>query len=119
MHLRARYFDPTLGSLLSRDPFVGSLDASGTRNGYSYVIGNPINRAVGEHRSVLKLIPRLICATPQALEVRVLTACTRTFCIQKERSISLLMLRSLPFLTKASRINVLLENRISTKNDAT
>ncbi|MEP7285566.1 MAG: RHS repeat-associated core domain-containing protein [Chloroflexota bacterium] len=41
--LRARYYSPTLGTMLSRDPVQGGLDRSGSRNGYSYVEDNPAN----------------------------------------------------------------------------
>ena len=44
VYLNARYYDPALGSFLSHDPFEGVMDRSGSRNGYNYVEGNPINR---------------------------------------------------------------------------
>lgn len=44
-YLRARYYDPELGSFLSRDPFEGTLTSMMSRHGYGYVHGNPVNYA--------------------------------------------------------------------------
>ncbi len=43
LYLRARYYTPTTGTFLSRDPVEGVMARSGSRNGYSYVEGNPVN----------------------------------------------------------------------------
>jgi TolB protein len=43
VYLRARYYKPQLGAFLSRDPVEGTLDRINSRNGYSYVEGNPVN----------------------------------------------------------------------------
>lgn len=48
LYLRARYYDATLGGFLARDPVDGVMARSNSRNGYSYVEGNPVNDAVGE-----------------------------------------------------------------------
>ena len=38
-YLRARYYDPTTGTFLTRDPIEAQ-----TREPYGYVAGNPLNR---------------------------------------------------------------------------
>jgi RHS repeat-associated protein len=43
LYLRARYYDPGLGGFLARDPVEGVMARSNSRNGYSYVEGNPVN----------------------------------------------------------------------------
>ncbi len=43
LYLRARYYTPTTGTFLSPDPVEGVMARSGSRNGYSYVEGNPVN----------------------------------------------------------------------------
>jgi RHS repeat-associated protein len=40
-YLRARYYDPTLGRLLSRDSWGGVAGVPATLNRYGYVLGNP------------------------------------------------------------------------------
>ncbi len=42
--LRARYYDPSLGRFLARDPVAGSSRRPSTQNRYSYVENNPLNR---------------------------------------------------------------------------
>ena len=42
-YLRARSYDPTLGSFTSRDPINGTLKDPQTQNGYNYANDNPIN----------------------------------------------------------------------------
>jgi RHS repeat-associated protein len=42
-YLRARYYNPSIGTFLSRDPFSGTTNNAMSRNGYSYVHGNPTN----------------------------------------------------------------------------
>ncbi|MCA0454327.1 MAG: RHS repeat-associated core domain-containing protein [Chloroflexi bacterium] len=42
-YLRARYANPNLGMFLTRDPVEGVMDRVMSRNGYSYVEGNPVN----------------------------------------------------------------------------
>jgi RHS repeat-associated protein len=44
LYLRARYYNPALGTFLSLDPFEGTPDRPMSLNGYSYVGGNPVNR---------------------------------------------------------------------------
>ncbi|MCX6023101.1 MAG: hypothetical protein NTZ05_15500 [Chloroflexi bacterium] len=41
--LRARYYDPTLGRFISKDPFDGVKQDPQSLNGYIYVQNNPIN----------------------------------------------------------------------------
>ena len=40
-YLRARYYDPAIGRLLSRDPLIGSATMPQSLNRYPYVINNP------------------------------------------------------------------------------
>src|SRR5207244_3694664 len=42
-YLRARYYDPSVGRFLTRDPLVGSSRRPDTLNRYSYVRNNPAN----------------------------------------------------------------------------
>jgi RHS repeat-associated protein len=42
-YLRARYYNPSIGTFLSRDPFSGTTNNAMSRNGYSYVHGNVVN----------------------------------------------------------------------------
>ncbi len=44
MFLRARMYQPGLGVFLSRDPWSGDALRPGSRNGWNYVEGNPVNR---------------------------------------------------------------------------
>lgn len=41
--LRARYYDPTIGRFISKDPIKGSLMNPQTQNPYAYAANNPIN----------------------------------------------------------------------------
>jgi len=41
--LRARYYNPSMGTFNSRDPFEGYVDLPMSINGYGYVHGNPVN----------------------------------------------------------------------------
>lgn len=41
--LRARYYDPTTGRFISRDPFKGYLSQPQSQNAYPYAYNNPIN----------------------------------------------------------------------------
>jgi RHS repeat-associated protein len=43
LHLRARYYDPAVGRLLSKDPWPGNVSWPQSLNGWSHVAGNPIN----------------------------------------------------------------------------
>jgi len=43
IYLRARYYSPALGIFQSKDPFAGWMTRAMSRNGYSYVEGNPVN----------------------------------------------------------------------------
>ena len=43
LYLRARYLDPSSATFLSRDPFEGLPTRALSRNGYSWVEGNPVN----------------------------------------------------------------------------
>ncbi len=43
-YLRARYYDPTIGRFLTRDPLRGSLGDPQSLNAYPYVQNNPVNR---------------------------------------------------------------------------
>jgi RHS repeat-associated protein len=42
-YLRARYYDPSNGRFLSKDPVKGHLEMPQTLNPYTYVVNNPIN----------------------------------------------------------------------------
>ena len=42
-YLRARYYDPTTGRFLTRDPFPGLAALPQTRHPYVYVGNNPVN----------------------------------------------------------------------------
>ena len=44
LYLRARYLDPSSATFLSRDPFEGLPTRALSRNGYSWVEGNPVMR---------------------------------------------------------------------------
>ncbi len=41
-YLRARYYDPTVGRFISRDPLAGSIDVPMSRNRYVYALSNPV-----------------------------------------------------------------------------
>ena len=41
--LRARYYDPTLGRFISKDPIKGKLTLPQTQNPYAYSLNNPVN----------------------------------------------------------------------------
>ncbi|HUF54868.1 MAG TPA: RHS repeat-associated core domain-containing protein [Dehalococcoidia bacterium] len=43
-YLRARYYDPSLGRFLSRDPLQGSFTHPQTQNAYACALNNPTNR---------------------------------------------------------------------------
>ncbi len=43
-YLRARYYDPTIGRFLTRDPLPGSTRSPQSLNPYPYVQNNPVNR---------------------------------------------------------------------------
>ena len=43
LYLRARYANPHTGTFLTRDPVAGTMSRVMSRNGYSYVEGNPVN----------------------------------------------------------------------------
>ena len=49
-HLRARYYNPSLGIFTQQDPVQGIVGGSASMywNPYGYVGGNPVNDAVGE-----------------------------------------------------------------------
>ena len=42
-YLRARYYDPTIGRFISKDPVKGTLTLPQSQNPYAYSINNPIN----------------------------------------------------------------------------
>ena len=42
-YLRARYYDPSTGRFVSRDPISGTAVVPGTANRYAYVLNNPAN----------------------------------------------------------------------------
>jgi RHS repeat-associated protein len=41
-YLRARYYDPTIGRFISKDPLSGSVSAPLSRNRYGYALANPL-----------------------------------------------------------------------------
>ena len=43
IYLRARYYDPGIGTFTALDPFEGMMDRPMSLNGYSWVEGNPMN----------------------------------------------------------------------------
>jgi RHS repeat-associated protein len=42
-YLRARYYNPTVGRFIQKDPFPGLLTQPQTLNPYAYVVNNPVN----------------------------------------------------------------------------
>jgi len=42
-YLRARYYDPTIGRFISKDPVPGVMNVPESQNGYSYAHNDPIN----------------------------------------------------------------------------
>ncbi len=42
-YLRARYYDPTIGRFISKDPLKGYLTIPQTQNPYAYALNNPVN----------------------------------------------------------------------------
>lgn len=42
-YLRARYYDPSIGRFISKDPESGDINNPATMNGYNYANDNPIN----------------------------------------------------------------------------
>ncbi len=55
-YLRARYYDPTTGRFISRDPVQGQLAVPQTLNPYSYAINDPINLSDPSGEQVLELL---------------------------------------------------------------
>jgi len=43
IYLRARYYDPSTGRFLSKDPAGGKLSSPVTQNKYTYAGNNPVN----------------------------------------------------------------------------
>lgn len=43
LYLRARYYDPTIGRFLTKDPFAGSVNDPQSQNRYVYARNNPVN----------------------------------------------------------------------------
>jgi len=43
IYLRARFYDPAIGHLISRDPFAGVIRTPLSLNRYSYALNNPVN----------------------------------------------------------------------------
>lgn len=43
--MRARYYDPSTGRFISRDPINGTLTNAQTQNPYAYAGNNPINNS--------------------------------------------------------------------------
>jgi RHS repeat-associated protein len=43
-YLRARYYDPTTGRFISKDPVPGTLNSPQGQNGYSYAHNDPVNQ---------------------------------------------------------------------------
>ncbi len=41
-YLRARYYDPTVGRFISKDPLAGTVDVPMSRNRYAYALSNPL-----------------------------------------------------------------------------
>lgn len=60
IYLRARYYDPALGRLMSIDPLPGTILNPQTQNGYTYANNNPVNLAdpLGLQSSDEYTIPR-------------------------------------------------------------
>lgn len=44
MYLRARYYDPSIGRFIQRDPFAGYAEAQQSLNRYTYAQNDPVNR---------------------------------------------------------------------------
>ncbi|TFH40577.1 MAG: hypothetical protein E4G94_09355, partial [ANME-2 cluster archaeon] len=43
IYLRARYYDPSIGRFITKDPFAGFISDTQSLNRYSYVKNNPVN----------------------------------------------------------------------------
>lgn len=43
--LRARYYDPSVGRFIARDPLIGPLSLPHSQNPYAYALSNPVNFA--------------------------------------------------------------------------
>jgi RHS repeat-associated protein len=42
-YMRARFYDPTIGRFISRDPFEGTLNNPQSQNGFAFAYNNPLN----------------------------------------------------------------------------
>jgi RHS repeat-associated protein len=63
IYLRARYYNPAMGTFLNRDPFGGVMGRSGSLNGYSYVEGNPVNYRDPSGKCITDPISFVVCAS--------------------------------------------------------
>jgi RHS repeat-associated protein len=64
-YMRARYYDPSTGRFISRDPVEGQLNDPQTQNGYNYADDNPVNLSDPSGRNPLGTC---IQVTEQALQ---------------------------------------------------
>lgn len=55
-YLRARYYDPTTGRFISRDPVEGKTMLPQTQNPYAYSLNNPVNLSDPSGEQVAQLI---------------------------------------------------------------
>jgi len=76
LYLRARYANPSIGTFLTRDPFDGYMMRAMSRNGYSYVEGNPVNYADPSGKFLPGIVAGLIVLAEVAV---VVTAAAATF----------------------------------------
>jgi RHS repeat-associated protein len=58
-YMRARFYDPTLGRFLSRDPYPASLQGQNEYNRYAYVASNPINYSDPSGMSIMAEIGKI------------------------------------------------------------
>ncbi|HSX09002.1 MAG TPA: PA14 domain-containing protein [Candidatus Saccharimonadales bacterium] len=60
-YMRARYYDPTIGRFISKDPYAGDLPNPMTQNPYTYGLDNPIQNSDPSGRSVDgQVIPQIV-----------------------------------------------------------
>ncbi len=57
--LRARYYDPSTGRFITRDPLVGPLTLPHSQNPYAYAVSDPVNMSDPSGQAVPVLIPLL------------------------------------------------------------
>ena len=64
--LRARYYDPSVGRFVSKDPWPGTVSHPNTLHGFSYVANNPILRRDPSGRDYVPSWDRYTCDDPHS-----------------------------------------------------